>query len=80
MITLRDVASADRVMLFKMKHDLVIEKMKLDRFFSVFLEQYEMDEENLDTPEWHTYREMTKEYDRIDRLLKTADFYIKQNA
>ncbi len=80
MLTLRDVTTADRNRLFEMKSQLIIEKMKLDRFFSVFLDKYEMDEDNVDTPEWFTYREMTKEYDRIDRLLKTTDFYIKQHV
>lgn len=80
MITLRDVATAGRSQLFEMKSQLIIDKMKLDRFFSVFLDKYEMDEDDVDTPEWFTYREMTKEYDRIDRLLKTTDFYIKQHV
>lgn len=80
MITLRDVAVASRPQLFEIKSNLIIEKMKLDKFFSVFLDKYEMDEDNLNTPEWITYKEMTKEYDRVERLLKTADFYIKQHA
>lgn len=80
MITLREVAAADRSNLFNIKSQLQIEKMKLDRFFSIFLEENEMDEDLLDTPVWFTYREMLKEYDRVDQLLKTADFYIKQNA
>lgn len=79
-ITFRDIAAADRAQLFELKSQLVIDKMKLDRFFSVFLDRFEMDEENLNTPEWFTYREMTKEYDRVDRLLKSADYYINQNA
>lgn len=80
MITLREVAAADHSDLFNIKGQLQIEKMKLDRFFSVFLDQNEMDEDHLDTPVWFTYKEMLKEYDRVDQLLKSADFYIKQNA
>lgn len=80
MIKLQDLAMADRSRLFEIKSKLIVEKMKLDRFFSIFLDKYEMDEDNTDTPEWFTYREMTKEYDRVERLLKTTDFYIKQHA
>jgi hypothetical protein len=80
MITLQDVAAANRSDLYDIKGQLQVDKMKLDRFFSIFLDQNEMDEDDLDTPVWFTYKEMLKEYDRIDRLLKTTDFYIKQNA
>lgn len=80
MITLQDVAAANRSDLYNIKGQLQVDKMKLDRFFSIFLDENEMDEDDLDTPVWFTYKEMLKEYDRIDRLLKTTDFYIKQNA
>lgn len=80
MITYRQITSAQPVELVSIMNTLSIDKMKLDKFFSIFLEQYEMTEDNLDTPEWFTYREMSKEYERISRLLKTADFYINQNA
>lgn len=80
MITLQDVAAANRTDLYDIKGQLQVDKMKLDRFFSIFLDENEMDENDLNTPVWFTYKEMLKEYDRIDRLLKTTDFYIKQNA
>lgn len=80
MITLREIAASEQPKLFEIKSQLIIDKMKLDRFFSVFLNENEMDDENLDTPVWTTYREMLKDYDHLDRLIKTTDFYIKQHA
>lgn len=80
MITLREVATASRDSLYEIKSELIIDKMKLDKFFSVFLDENEMEENNLDTPEWFTYREMLKNYDRVNQLLKTTDFYIGQHA
>lgn len=77
MITHREVAQATTMELPALKNKLVIDKMKLDRFFSVFLDKYEMTEEDLDTPEWFTYREMLKEYDRVNHLIKTTDYRIQ---
>jgi hypothetical protein len=51
--------------------------MKLDKFFSIFLDQYEMTEDDLDTPEWFTYREMLKHYDQITDLIKKTDYRIE---
>lgn len=53
---------------------LQIDKMKMDRFFSVFLDKAKFDEENLDTPEWFTYREMLKEYDKLSEMIKAANY------
>lgn len=73
----REVANASPADLPTLKDKLVIDKMKLDKFFSVFLDQYEMTDDNLDTPEWFTYREMLKEYDRVNHLIKTTDYRIQ---
>lgn len=79
MITTRYINQAQPVEFAGIKNTLVIDKMKLDKFFSVFLDKYEITEDNLDTPEWFTYREMLKHYDHINNLIKTIDYRI-QNA
>lgn len=62
--------------LFNIKNTLVVEKMKLDKFFSVFLDSAEMDEEDVNTPEWVTYREMLKNYERVNTLITATDYYL----
>lgn len=79
-VTLREISTSGRTRLFEIKSQLMVDQMKLDRFFSVFLNENEMTEEDLDTPEWITYREMTKNYADLQRLIKTTDYYITQNG
>lgn len=62
------------------KHELVIQRMKLDRFFSLFLDKFErkMDPDKTDTPVWKLYKEKYKEYDDISYKIKTTDYYINK--
>lgn len=59
-----------------LKHQLVVQKMKLDKFFSIFLDSSEMDENDTDTPEWVTYREMIKRYQHVEQMLTATTYYI----
>jgi len=79
MISSDKVYQADTEQLVQIENGLVVDKMKLDRFFSVFLEENEMDETDTTTPEWFTYKEMLKEYDRVEQLL-TATRYRLSNV
>lgn len=55
-------------------------KMRLDKFFSMFLDQYgdQMDSDNTDTPVWKLYKAKLKEYDTISRSIKEAEYWIKK--
>jgi hypothetical protein len=61
-------------------NSLQIEKMKLDKFFSLFLEKFErkMDADKTDTPIWKLYKTKLKEYDNISRDLKATSYWIKK--
>jgi hypothetical protein len=61
-------------------NSLQIEKMKLDKFFSLFLEKFErkMDADKTDTPIWKLYKTKLKEYDNISRELKATSYWIKK--
>lgn len=63
-------------------YDLMREKMKMDKFFSMFLEKCgnKMDPEKTDTPIWKLYRSKTKEYADINQALKAAEYYLKKNT
>jgi hypothetical protein len=62
---------------------LIVERMRLDKFFSMFLDKFErkMDPENTNTPIWNLYKTKLKEYDDVQRTIKIADYYLtKQNV
>lgn len=75
--TYRDVNSIQGIIM-----DLMTEKMKMDKFFSMFLEKCggKMDPEKTDTPIWKLYRSKTKEYSDINQALKAAEYYLKKNT
>ena len=66
--------------LMSIKHDLVVKKMKLDKFFSMYLEKFErkMDPDNTDTQIWKLYKAKLKEYGDIAQQLRNTDYYIKR--
>ena len=61
-------------------NSLQIEKMKLDKFFSMFLEKFErkMDSDKTDTPVWKLYKAKLKEYDKVNQELKSTQYWIKK--
>jgi hypothetical protein len=61
-------------------NSLQIEKMKLDKFFSMFLEKFErkMDADKTDTPVWKLYKAKLKEYEKVNQELKHTEYWIKK--
>jgi hypothetical protein len=61
---------------------LIVQKMKLDKFFSMFLEKYErkMDPDKTDTPIWKLYKTKLKEYDKLNHGIRTAEYWITKNV
>ena len=78
MITYEQVHGArdNKQSLRNLRNGLVVDKMKLDKFFSIFLDSVEMDLDDTTTPEWITYKQMIKEYHRVERLITTTDYYL----
>lgn len=60
--------------------ELYVERMKMDKFFTMFLDKFEgkMDPENTNTPVWNLYKKKMKEYDAINQSIKAADYYLKR--
>jgi len=68
--------------LIEKKNQLIVEKMKLDKFFSMFLEKFErqMDPDKIDTPVWKLYKTKLKEYEKIQHEIKATQYWIdKEN-
>ena len=80
MITRSEIHNAGPEQLLTIRDQLIVEKMKLDKFFSIFLDENEMDDDNTNSPEWVTYREMLKSYERVNQLIKSTDYYISHRT
>jgi len=61
-------------------NDLQVQKMKLDKFFSLFLEKFkrQMDSDKIDTPVWKLYKNKLKEYEKVDHELKATGYWINK--
>lgn len=63
------------------KHnELILQKMKLDKFFSMYLEKFErqMDSDKTDTPIWKLYKSKLKEYEKISYEIKANEYWLKK--
>lgn len=60
------------------KAQLLVERMKLNKFFSMFLDKFErkMDPENTNTPIWKLYKQKMKEYGELERTIKSSTYYL----
>lgn len=69
--------------LFEIHNAFVVEKMKMDKYFSMFLDENEHEmnlSENYDSPAWKTYREKLKYYDEVERFLTKSRYYLSKNV
>ena len=68
--------SHDKTKLQELLDEVIIQKMKMDRFFSMFLEKFEndMDPNVLGTPIWNLYNTKMAQYKEL-RSLETATKY-----
>ena len=68
--------------LIEKRNHLLIERMKMDKFFSLFLEKFErkMDPDKTDTPIWKLYKSKIKEYGELQREIKATEYWLhKEN-
>lgn len=61
-------------------NELILQKMKLDKFFSMYLEKFErqMDSDKTDTPVWKLYKSKMKEYEKVDYEIKANQYWLKK--
>lgn len=71
---------ASKAQLLEHRNNLIIDKMKMDKFFTKFLDEHDLTEENTCTPEWNTYKVMVKNYEQLNSSIKTTDYYIKKHG
>lgn len=83
MITDQQIISANSLEeVLEIQRTLYTEKMKLDKFFSMFLEKFErkMDADETDTAIWKLYNAKLKEYDAIQRGIRTSTYYANKRS
>lgn len=61
---------------------LIVERMKMDRFFTMFLDKFErkMDPEKPNTPIWKLYRNKVKEYYALTQEIRNTEYWIRKEA
>lgn len=62
------------------RENLCIEKMKLDRFFSMYLDKFgsKMDPDKPNTKIWSLYKTKLKEYESVSHEIKTLEYWISK--
>lgn len=69
--------------LTRVKNDLILERMKLDKYMSEYLDTHDLDDTldesigNYNTEEWKNYKQKFDEYQNIQRLIFLTDFYLR---
>ena len=58
------------------------ERMKMDKFFTMYLDKFEkkMDPDNTKTPIWDLYKKKLKEYSELQQATKAAQYFIGKQA
>lgn len=60
---------------------LLVERMKRDKEFSVFLDDNDKYmQEQINHPSWKIYRNMLTEYGSLNRVIATCNYYITKNV
>ena len=62
------------------EREFLIEKIKLNRFFTKYLDKFanKMKSDNTKTPIWDLYNKKMKEYEDVDYRIKTNAYYISK--
>ena len=65
------------------KHqDLCIEKMKMDKFFTMYLDKFDkqMDPSKPNTPIWKLFKKKSDEYNKLCQEIRNTEYWIKKNV
>lgn len=76
-------ASDPNTSLWEIYQAFVAEKMQLDKYFSVYLEEHELEmnkDNDYSSEVWETYKKKLKEYNDIDISLRRVKYYLDKNV
>lgn len=62
------------------RHELLMQKMKLDKFFTMYLEKFDkqMDSEKPNTPIWKLFKKKSEEYSKLSQEIRNCEYWIKK--
>lgn len=62
------------------KHDLLIKKMKMDKFFSMYIDKFDkkMDPANPNTAIWKLFKQKSIEYSTLCQDIRNTEYWIKK--
>lgn len=62
-------------------NDLNIQKMKLDKFFTLFLDKFDskMKSDNPTTPIWKLYKQKGEEYSKLNQQIRNTQYWISKS-
>ena len=76
MLTQRKLAQIPLDQLDQVYAELIVERMVMDKFFSVFLEENTLSEVDTTTDQWNTYKAKLAQYEILCRLIQTTQYYL----
>ena len=71
------------IMDYKIKRqELLIQKMKLDKFFTMYLDKFDkqLDPERTDTPIWKLFKQKSNDYNKLCQDIRNTEYWIKKNV
>jgi hypothetical protein len=62
------------------RHELLMQKMKLDKFFTMYLDKFDkqMDSEKPNTPVWKLFKKKSAEYSKLNQEIRNVEYWIKK--
>jgi hypothetical protein len=62
------------------RHELLVQKMKLDKFFTMYLDKFDtqMDSERPNTPVWKLFKKKSAEYTKLCQEIRNVEYWIKK--
>ena len=78
MVTYKQIIDASKQQLGQIYQDLLMERMKMDKDFSIFLDSNELSEVDMNTSKWKKYKEMLTKYSDIKIMIHTTQFYLNK--
>jgi hypothetical protein len=64
------------------RQELLIQKMKLDKFFTMYLDKFDkqLDPDKTDTPVWKLFKQKSNDYNKLCQEIRNTEYWIKKNV
>lgn len=64
------------------RHELLIQKMKMDKFLTMYLDKFDkqMDHESPNTPVWKLFKQKSADYNKLCQEIRNCDYWIKKHV